>query len=85
MQEPSIDQVAEVLGEIVDLSGVNVDERAVLGEDIPLDSKEMLRVVSRIESLYRFHFAPGDLLGVQTVGDLLDAIRRGTGGGCGDG
>ena len=73
------------MGEIVDLSGVSVDERAVLGEDIPLDSKEMLRVVSRIESLYRFHFVPGDLLSVQTVGDLLDAIRRGTGGGRGDG
>ena len=76
MREPTIEGIVEVLGEVMDLSGIRVDESAVLGEDVPIDSKEMLRVVSRVESLYRIRLAPSDLLTMQTVGDMLSAARR---------
>ena len=65
-----------MLGEVVDLSGAEVDESAALGVDVPVDSKEMLRVLSRIESRYHIRFRPSDLFAMKTVGDLLEAARR---------
>jgi len=72
----TLDGVIEILGEIVDLSGVTVTAEAVLGDDVPLDSREMLRVLSRIESRYRFRFAPGDAFAMRTVGDVVTIARR---------
>jgi len=76
MSRITIEAVTDVIGEFVDLSGVSPTERSVLGEDIPLDSREMLRVISRLEALYGGAFSPRDLLSVRTLGDLVDATRR---------
>jgi acyl carrier protein len=68
--------IEEIFGEVVDLSGIAFRPEAVLGEDIPVDSKEMLRILSRIESRYRFHFEPEDLLQLRTLDDLVSIIQR---------
>ncbi len=75
-KEITLDQLAEVVGEVVDLSGVQVREDAVLGDDIPVDSREMLRVVSRVESTFGAKFTPRDLLRAKTLGDLLEITRQ---------
>ena len=72
----TLEDVTEILDEVIDLSGVQVSESSVLGEDIPVDSRQMLRVISRIESRYRIRFTPRDLVRLKTVGDLLAASRR---------
>jgi len=79
MSELSMAELVEVVGEFVDLSGVHVDEDAVLGEDIPIDSREMLRLVSRLEARYKARFLPQDLLSTRTLGDLLAVTRRRSG------
>jgi acyl carrier protein len=76
MKELRLEQLVEILGEVVDLSGARTDEGAVLGEDIQVDSREMLRVISRIEALCGSRFAPQDLLTIKTLGSLLEATRR---------
>jgi acyl carrier protein len=75
--EVNLTMIEEIFGEVVDLSGIAFRPEAVLGEDIPVDSKEMLRIVSRIESRYRFRFQPEDLLQLRTLDDLLGIIQRG--------
>jgi acyl carrier protein len=77
--EVNLTMIEEIFGEVVDLSGIAFRPEAVLGEDIPVDSKEMLRIVSRIESRYRFRFQPEDLLQLRTLDDLLGIIQRGIG------
>ena len=74
--EASLSVIEEIFGEVVDLSGITFRPEAVLGEDIPVDSKEMLRILSRIESRYRIHFEPEDLLQLRTLDDLLRIIQR---------
>jgi acyl carrier protein len=76
MSKPDLEGVVEVIGEFVDLSRVQVTEQAVLGEDIPMDSREMLRVVSRLEAVYSARFSPQDVLGAKTLGQLLEVTRR---------
>ena len=74
--EVDLTMIEEIFGEVVDLSGIAFRPEAVLGEDIPVDSKEMLRIVSRIESRYRIRFEPEDLLQLRTLDDLLHIIKR---------
>jgi acyl carrier protein len=77
-QEVTIDELAELFEEIIDLSGVRIEEKAVLGEDIPVTSKDMLRILSRIETRYRIKYEPRDLFGLKTLGDVLESIHRET-------
>lgn len=72
----TIDELSDLFGEIIDLSGVRMEESSVLGEDISLSSKDMLRILSRIESRYKFRYEPRELFGLKTLGDVLESIRR---------
>lgn len=66
----------EIIGEVVDLSGLSPDKESVLGEDVPADSRDMMRILSRLESLGKFRFSPQEVMALRTVGDLLEAVRR---------
>jgi len=76
MNKVAIDDLIELFGEVIDISRIEIDINAVLGEDIPVDSMDMLRVLSRIESRYRFRFEPGEIMALKTLGDVLETVRR---------
>jgi acyl carrier protein len=76
MRKVTIDDLIELFGEVIDVSSIKIDTNAVLGEDIPLNSMEMLRVLSRIESRYKFRFQPREILSLKTLGDVLEVVRR---------
>ena len=76
MKSVTIEDIIDVLGEVIDVSEVNIDENTGLGDDLPVDSGEMLRIISRVESKYSFRFSPEDLIGLGTVGDILKTTRR---------
>lgn len=80
----TLDDLIELFGEVVDISGIEISTSAVLGEDIPIDSREMLRILSRIESRYQFRFEPQEVLGLKTLGDFLEVVRRRKNTGCSD-
>lgn len=71
----TVETLIEIFSEVIDLSGIKMDTSAVLGEDIPVNSMEMLRVLSRIESRYKFRFQPRDILNFKTLGDILEVVR----------
>ncbi len=75
-REASLEALEEIFGEVVDLSGIAFLPEAVLGDDIPVDSKDMLRILSRIESQYRFRFRPKEILRLRTVADLLQILDQ---------
>jgi len=80
MNRPALDDVVLILGEVVDLLDVAVTGDSVLGEDIAIDSQQMLRVLSRLEARYRVRLAPDVSLRLGTVGDLVEALSRAAGG-----
>lgn len=67
--------IVEIFGEVIDTSGMKLETNAALGEDIPVNSSQMLRILSRIESKYQFKFEPTDILGIKTLGDILEVVR----------
>jgi len=76
MQNVTIEDLVDIFEEIIDLSGIKIDDNTVLGDDIPIDSGEMLRILSRIESRYQFRFEPKEVLGLNTLGDVLEVVRH---------
>jgi acyl carrier protein len=76
MNGSNLRELTDLVSEFVDLSSVRVSEGAVFGEDIPIDSRDMLRLLSRVEARYGVRFRPQDLLAMRTLGDLLKLIAR---------
>ncbi len=76
MKEVILEDIVEIFEEVVDLSDIQPSERMVLGEDIPVDSKEMLRILSRIEVYYRFKFEAKEVMAFKTLGDVCESVRR---------
>ena len=76
MNELNLEEIADVVGEFADLSGVRIAESTRLGDDIPIDSRQMLRVAARLESRYGVRFTSEDLITTRTLGDLLNVTRR---------
>lgn len=75
MKKVTINDLVELLEEVVDISGIEVNGCSILGEDIPIDSREMLRIISRVEARYRFRFETKEILGLRSLNDLLETIR----------
>lgn len=76
MGKVTVDDLIDIIGEVIDISRIQIDINAVLGEDIPADSKDMLRILSRIESRYRFRFEPSEVITLKTLGDILETVCR---------
>lgn len=75
MGKATIEDLICIFEEIIDISEAEINKDSVLGEDIPIDSGEMLRVMSRIESRYGFRFKPREILNLKTLGDILESVR----------
>ena len=76
MREIALDELIDIIEEFVDLSSISITEDTVIGEDVPVDSATMLRVLTRIQSHYGFSFTPGELLQMRTLGDLKNIIQQ---------
>jgi acyl carrier protein len=74
MPAPTRDDVLDVVGEFLDLSQVDPAER--VEDDASVDSREMLRLISRLESRFRIEMSAEDLLEVHSLNDLVDLVRR---------
>ncbi len=70
------DALRELFSEVVDLTGVRWFDGAVLGDDVPVDSQEMLRILARVEARFGFKFRPREVVRLRTVGDLTRVIDQ---------
>ena len=75
MRYATIEELTGIFEEVVDLSGIMISEDSVLGDDIPVNSMEMLRIISRIEAVYGFRFRPEDILSLKTMQDIVIIIN----------
>ena len=70
----TIGQLRDLLDEHIDLSECELHRGSMFGEDVPIDSQDMLRVLSKIQGRLCVRFTPAEILRVRTVGDLLDLV-----------
>ncbi len=70
------DELLHIMAEFVDLSRSSIDENSTFGDDIPLDSRDMLRLLARIHSRYNIKIKPRDIFQIKNFGDLKRTISR---------
>ncbi len=58
------------------LSLVDVDEATHLFRDLELDSIQQLTFVVEIENHFKICFDEGDEAGIETIGDVVDAVSK---------
>ncbi|MFH1152519.1 MAG: phosphopantetheine-binding protein [Pseudomonadota bacterium] len=71
-----LNELIEIIEEIVDLEDVPMVPEAILGDDVPIDSADMLRILARLESRYQIHFRSADIFLLVTLDDLLEMVRH---------
>ena len=70
------DDLREALEEVVDLGGAEVRPDSIFGEDLPVDSRDMFRILSRLEKKCRVRFPPAEVIKLRTMADLLALTNR---------
>lgn len=75
----TLEELFEILGEFTDLGDTPHRPDLVLGEDIPIDSQDLLRAVARIEARTGLRFRPDEILSMGTTGDVLEVVDRASG------
>ena len=58
------------------LSIADVDEATHLFRDLELDSIQQLTLVVEIENHFKICFDEGDEAGIETIGDVVDAVSN---------
>lgn len=67
-------EVKRVLEEHLTITGV--DESTHLFRDLELDSIQQLTFVVELENHFRICFDEGDEAGIDTIGDVVDAVAE---------
>lgn len=80
MKEIRLQDILMILESVVCLPDEGVDHNAVLGEDIAIDSTDMMRIISRLASKYKIKFTTQDILAMDTVGDIVRIVDRNVNG-----
>jgi acyl carrier protein len=74
MPAPTREDVLDVIGEFLDLS--EVDPSEPVEDDESVDSREMLRLITRLEGRFGIQVSAQDLLAVHCLNDLVDVVQR---------
>jgi len=73
---------AEILDVIRDVARVHlkvereIGKETLLVETLGLDSLRMITLVAELENRFRICFESGDEVGLTTVGELMEVVRR---------
>ena len=69
-------EVRSLIAEIVEISEEEIDDNAVFGEDLDVDSLLALEIVASIEKKYRIQIPEEQLSRVKTVNDTIALARE---------
>ena len=74
----TLDELIEFFEEFIDIDKCYVEPDSILGEHIPIDSADMLRILSRLENRFQIHFKPNEMMLLETLDDLLGMVNQKT-------
>ena len=69
-------EVRQTLAEMFELDPEALTMEARVAEDLDLDSIDAIDMAARVQELAGKRLSEADLLGIRTVGDVVDAVER---------
>lgn len=71
-----LDRIVDIIKEQLNIDDVEITEETSFKDDLGVDSLDLLELVMAFEEEYSIELDPEELEGVQTVGDVIEFIKR---------
>ena len=71
-----LDRIIEIINEQLNIDDAVITEETSFKDDLGVDSLDLLELVMAFEEEYNIELTPEELEGIQTVGDVLDYIKK---------
>ena len=71
-----LEKVKEIIEDKLGVDGVEITAETNFKDDLGVDSLDLLELVMAFEEEYSIELDPEELEGIQTVGDVMEFIKR---------
>ncbi len=71
-----LDRIVEIIEEQLNIDDVEITEETSFKDDLGVDSLDLLELVMAFEEEYSIELDPEELEGIQTVGDVMEFIKK---------
>jgi len=71
-----LDKIIDIIKEQLNIDDVEITEETSFKDDLGVDSLDLLELVMAFEEEYNIELDPEELEGIQTVGDVIDFIKK---------
>ena len=71
-----LDRIIEIINEQLNIDDAVITEETSFMDDLGVDSLDLLELVMAFEEEYNIELNPEELEGIQTVGDVMDYIKK---------
>jgi len=71
-----LDRIIDIIREQLNIDDVEITEETSFKDDLGVDSLDLLELVMAFEEEYGMELDPEELEGIQTVGDVMDFIKK---------
>lgn len=71
-----LDRIIDIIREQLNIDDVEITEDTSFKDDLGVDSLDLLELVMAFEEEYNIELDPEELEGIQTVGDVMEFIKK---------
>lgn len=71
-----LEKIVDIIREQLNIDDVEITEDTSFKEDLDVDSLDLLELVMAFEEEYNIELDPEELEGIQTVGDIMEFIKK---------
>lgn len=71
-----LDRIVDIIKEQLNIDDVEITEDTSFKDDLEVDSLDLLELVMAFEEEYAIELDPEELEGIQTVGDVMELIKK---------
>jgi len=71
-----LDKIVDIIKDQLNIDDVEITEETSFKDDLGVDSLDLLELVMAFEEEYNIELDPEELEGVQTVGDVVEFIKK---------
>lgn len=71
-----LERVIDIIKEQLNIDDVDITEETSFKDDLGVDSLDLLELVMAFEEEYSIELDPEELEGIQTVGDIVEFIKK---------
>ncbi|MBO4617340.1 acyl carrier protein [Lachnospiraceae bacterium YSD2013] len=71
-----LDRIIDIIREQLNIDDVEITEDTSFKDDLGVDSLDLLELVMAFEEEYNMELDPEELEGIQTVGDVMEFIKK---------